>query len=53
MKAEEVSEKKRIHYVKLHVPWQTMCKRAEDLNLRVPLQVPVVLVGYLYLSNSN
>ena len=37
-----MSEKKRIHYVKLHVPWQVMCRRAEELNLHVPLQVPIL-----------
>uniref|UniRef100_A0A1I8IL62 Anoct_dimer domain-containing protein n=1 Tax=Macrostomum lignano TaxID=282301 RepID=A0A1I8IL62_9PLAT len=33
------SEKKKIHFIKLFVPWDVMCYYAEDLCLRAPLQV--------------
>ncbi|PAA91474.1 hypothetical protein BOX15_Mlig021551g3 [Macrostomum lignano] len=32
------SEKKKIHFIKLFVPWDVMCYYAEDLCLRAPLQ---------------
>ncbi|KAK2192818.1 hypothetical protein NP493_22g05054 [Ridgeia piscesae] len=37
---EEVVEgdKKMIYYVKLHVIWDTLCRKAEDMCLRAPLQ---------------
>ena len=27
------------HYIKLHAPWSVLCRLAEELNLRAPLQV--------------
>uniref|UniRef100_A0A1I8HUH8 Anoct_dimer domain-containing protein n=1 Tax=Macrostomum lignano TaxID=282301 RepID=A0A1I8HUH8_9PLAT len=33
------SEKKRMHFLKLFLPWDVMCYYAEDLCLRAPLQV--------------
>ena len=27
------------HYIKLHAPWPVLCRLAEELNLRAPLQV--------------
>ena len=27
------------HYIKLHAPWSLLCRLAEELNLRAPLQV--------------
>ena len=32
-------DKKMIYYVKLHVIWDTLCRKAEDMCLRAPLQV--------------
>uniref|UniRef100_A0A0V0J2G9 Anoctamin n=2 Tax=Schistocephalus solidus TaxID=70667 RepID=A0A0V0J2G9_SCHSO len=29
----------RIHYLKVHVPWEVLCSYAEELKLRVPLGV--------------
>ena len=26
------------HYIKLHAPWSVLCRLAEELNLRAPLQ---------------
>lgn len=31
--------KNNIHFIKLHAPWPLLCKYAEELNLRAPLQV--------------
>ena len=28
-----------VHYIKLHAPWSLLCRLAEELNLRAPLQV--------------
>ena len=38
---QDVSEecKNNIHFIKLHAPWPLLCKYAEELNLRAPLQV--------------
>ena len=30
------------HYIKLHAPWSLLCRLAEELNLRAPLQVMLV-----------
>jgi len=30
--------KNNIHFIKLHAPWPLLCKYAEELNLRAPLQ---------------
>jgi len=37
---DDVSEecKNNIHFIKLHAPWPLLCKYAEELNLRAPLQ---------------
>ena len=35
--SEELSY--NIHFIKLHAPWPLLCKFAEELNLRAPLQV--------------
>lgn len=32
-------EKKVLHYLLLSVPWSVLCYYAEELQLRVPLQV--------------
>ena len=38
---QEVTEESsyNIHFIKLHAPWPLLCKYAEELNLRAPLQV--------------
>ena len=35
--ADEVNS--NVHFFKLHAPWPILCKYAEELNLRAPLQV--------------
>jgi len=32
-------KKKQIHYIKIHVPWETLSAYAELLLLRAPIQV--------------
>ena len=34
------------HYIKLHAPWSLLCRLAEELNLRAPLQVMLVHPSY-------
>ena len=34
-----MSDKSLIKCLKLHLPWDLMCKRAEDLSITVPLEV--------------
>ncbi|XP_048397509.1 anoctamin-7-like [Stegostoma tigrinum] len=38
---ETQNEKHQIHYILLNVPWKMLCYYAEDMKLRVPLQVSV------------
>lgn len=28
-----------IHFIRLHAPWPLLCRYAEELNLRAPIQV--------------
>ena len=30
---------KNLHFVRVHAPWKLLCKYAEELNLRAPIQV--------------
>lgn len=39
MQTQSKSEKVLIHCMKLHLPWELMCKRAEDMGLVVPIEV--------------
>ena len=41
---QEVTEEvhSNVHFFKLHAPWPVLCKYAEELNLRAPLQVCIV-----------
>ena len=38
---QEVLEqsKNTIHFIRLHAPWPLLCRYAEELNLRAPIQV--------------
>ena len=31
--------KNTIHFIRLHAPWPLLCRYAEELNLRAPIQV--------------
>merc|ERR1719361_2517189 len=31
--------KNTLHFIKLHGPWQLLCRYAEELNLRAPIQL--------------
>ena len=33
------SGKTNLHFVRVHAPWVVLCKYAEELNLRAPIQV--------------
>ena len=33
------SGKTNLHFVRVHAPWTVLCKYAEELNLRAPIQV--------------
>ena len=33
------SGKTNLHFVRVHAPWLVLCKYAEELNLRAPIQV--------------
>ena len=33
------SGKTNLHFVRVHAPWMVLCKYAEELNLRAPIQV--------------
>ena len=38
--------KNTLHFIKLHGPWQLLCRYAEELNLRAPIQVCSSYVFY-------
>jgi anoctamin-7 len=35
------SEKKMVHFLKVHAPWDVLCYYAEDMSMRAPLQVDI------------
>ncbi len=36
-----IRAKNNLHFVKVHAPWSVLCKVAEELNLRAPIQVKI------------
>jgi len=47
-------KQKTIHYIKLHIPWNTLSANAEYLQLRAPLQVGTKnFVKFMKISNTK
>lgn len=55
MWTQEVLERSKtiLRFIKLHAPWELLCRYAEELNLRAPIQVSFSLWMKLYTLFHN
>ena len=42
--------KTKVHFIKLHVPWEVLLFYAEELSFRAPLEVCTIALGFLFMT---
>ena len=47
------TDKTKIHFIKLHIPWNVLTKYAEELSFRVPIKVLYSLILLLHFLNLS